>query len=141
MNGLGRSETDIARLARYTEEQLLRLYRKFDEEYGIPAPPPRPQEYIASIATKAKLSRDFQRRSTELLDSLDEQDLVGKKPTGLAAGALYRAARDLDVDVTQSYIAEAADVSDHTVRSGRDLIVDALSEPGSGNMLAMGGEA
>jgi transcription initiation factor TFIIB len=77
-----------------------------------------PRQYISQIASRTELSQKTQNVATELLHEAKMRNaVVGKSPAGMAAAALYIAATMRDEKVTQQALAEAAGVTEVTVRN------------------------
>ena len=85
-----------------------------------------PEKYVPKIASKAQLDSKTQRQAISILrEARKKKTTTGKIPMGVAAAALYIAARHQDEAVTQSGVAEAAEVSAVTVRNHyKELIED-----------------
>jgi transcription initiation factor TFIIB len=81
-------------------------------------PPADPRAYLAQLASNVDADRATERTARDLLAAAaDTPATTGKKPAGVAAGALYLAAQQTGAFITQSTIADAADVSMPTVRA------------------------
>lgn len=127
INRLGRTIDQIGTVARVDEIRIQRTYRSLNTELGFPTPPPRPEEYIGSIASDLDLDREVRLDARDLLERLDEIDTCGKDPAGLAAAALYLVARGGDLRVTQERVGEAAGVSTVTLRKNNELLAEVWS--------------
>ena len=78
-----------------------------------------PVSCVAKIASsKLKISEKSKRYAVKILKEATEKHLAsGKDPMGLAASALYLACVKNGEDVTQRAIAQAADVTEVTIRN------------------------
>jgi transcription initiation factor TFIIB len=77
-----------------------------------------PIKYIAKIASKSRLTQKTQNLAIELLQKAKKvHGLVGKGPAGTAAAALYIATIMNGERVTQKELADAANVTEVTVRN------------------------
>ena len=77
-----------------------------------------PVNCIARIASKAELSEKTKRGATEILKTAEEQKISsGKDPMGLAAAALYVACVANGENKTQRDVADAAGVTEVTIRN------------------------
>ena len=73
---------------------------------------------IARIASKIGIQEKTKRFSTKVLKNAQENEVsAGKDPMGLAAAALYLACVKNGEDKTQRDIAEAANVTEVTIRN------------------------
>jgi transcription initiation factor TFIIB len=108
--------TDVADASPVEEATISGAYRVLLRELDIGLRPPEPTDFLAKIAATADLPYRVQRRARKLLEQvMADQRHVGQSPTGVAAAALYAAARALDVSVTQAALADAAGVGTVTV--------------------------
>lgn len=74
--------------------------------------PPLPTAFVPRFASEAGLSDPVRKRGLEISEALiEEQVHVGQSPTGVAAAALYAAAKERDESVTQNELASVAYVS------------------------------
>ena len=77
-----------------------------------------PMKCIAKIANKAKLSEKSKRMAIDVMkDLVNTEASAGKGPMSLAATILYLSCLRNDEAVTQKYIAEAAGVTEVTIRN------------------------
>jgi transcription initiation factor TFIIB len=77
-----------------------------------------PIKCVSRITSKAKLSEKTKRRALEILKKAEElKTSAGKDPMGLAAAALYVACVLEGENKTQKDIAEAAGVTEVTIRN------------------------
>ena len=87
-------------------------YSKLVQEFGLQLIPPEPTSFIPRFAADAGLSQEVRRQATELAELVIEDEAhVGQSPTGVAAAALYGAAKQCGESVTQEELAEIAYVS------------------------------
>lgn len=78
---------------------------------------PEPSQNISKIAARAKLSGRTQRKALDILSQIgDEPVIIGKKPTSVAAAALYMAALETKEYTTQLRLAVASDLTTITIR-------------------------
>jgi transcription initiation factor TFIIB len=73
---------------------------------------------IARISSKLKITEKTKRYAIKVLkEAQDRKESAGKDPMGLAASALYLSCVKNGVSVTQRDIAEAAGVTEVTIRN------------------------
>jgi transcription initiation factor TFIIB len=119
--------SDVAAASPVGESTISGAYRVVLRELDIGLQPPEPTDFLAKVAATAGLQYRVQRRARELLEAaMADQRHVGQSPTGVAAASLYAAAQSLDVEVTQSALAEAAGVGTVTVSRQRQSFADYL---------------
>lgn len=117
INRVGRMLHEIAAVTRADRIDVGRTYRRMDTEIGIPAPPPEPEEYVAAITQQFDLSQTVQNDARELIGLLNNPAVTGSNPCGIAASAVYLAAKREEQWITQSKLADAAGVSVQTLRT------------------------
>ena len=104
----------------YTKTKLAgRYYRTLVLSVGIPRTAPVPMErYISRISNNTEADVRVERLALKLASKTRNHIVMeGKDPSGVAAAYLYIAAVLLGRDVIQQEVAEAASVTDVTVRS------------------------
>ena len=116
--GRPRSLKEIASVSRVKKKDIARCYRLLLNELNLTMPIPDPKAYISKIAAKADAPEKTQTRAIQILNEAEKRNaVVGKDPVGLAAAALYIACVLTDEKKTQKDIAEAAGVTEVTVRN------------------------
>ncbi|QIB72907.1 transcription initiation factor IIB family protein [Halogeometricum borinquense] len=114
---VSRTVGEVVAEAKATEAEQSAAYDALNRDLGLPVGPVDPVEYVPRFASRLDLSRDVERRAREYAaEAAAEGISVGRNPSGVAAGCLYTAARDLDVEVTQTEAADVADVTPVTLR-------------------------
>ena len=105
--------TDVRRKA------ISRSYMTLIQEVGIIVPVVDPLRCVAKIANNARLSEKSKRMAIDIMKQLvNTQIPAGKRPMSLAATILYLSClRNDDPAVTQKDIAEAAGVTEVTIRN------------------------
>src|SRR3989338_10015228 len=101
-----------------TRKDIARCYRLLLRELNLKMPVVDPVKCISRIASKAGLSEKTKRAATKILQTAEEQKIsAGKDPMGLAAAALYVACVTNGENKTQRDVAEAAGVTEVTIRN------------------------
>ncbi|HJT49508.1 MAG TPA: TFIIB-type zinc ribbon-containing protein [Nitrososphaeraceae archaeon] len=122
---MGTSKTlkDIAVAADIRRKDLSRTYRLLIIELDLKVPMIDPVKCIAKVANKAGLKEKTKRQAIHTMYEISKRGITaGKDPMGLAASALYLSSFDAGERVTQSQIADAAGVTEVTLRNRfRDL--------------------
>lgn len=115
---VSRTIDEIVGAARADRAELKAAYDALNRELGLPTGPIDPAEYLPRYASRLDLASDVERRARESLRRLVDSGVVGgRNPSGVAAACLYAAARETEHAVTQSEVADVADVSPVTIRS------------------------
>jgi transcription initiation factor TFIIB len=115
---IARTMDDVVAEARADRSECKAAYDALNRELGLPASPIEPDEYLPRYASELDVAMDVESRAREYVDRLRETgEMGGKKPSGVAAACLYKAAYDHGVEVTQVEAADLAGVSRMTIRS------------------------
>lgn len=116
--GASRTLRDVAETTDVKRKVISRSYRLLIHELGIMVPSVDPMKCIAKIANNAKLSEKTKRMAIDTMNDLTEKKIsAGKAPMGLAATVLYLSCLRNGENVTQKNIAEAAGVTEVTIRN------------------------
>ncbi|CAI8028858.1 Transcription initiation factor IIB [Geodia barretti] len=113
-----RTLKDIGIASNVKRKDITRCYRLLLLELGLKMPVVDPVNCIARIASKTGLSEKTKRDATKILKTAEESKISsGKDPMGLAAAALYVACVANGENKTQRDVAEAAGVTEVTIRN------------------------
>jgi len=116
--GVSRTTSEILEVAKATAGEHRAAYDALNRELGLPVAAADPTEFVARFASELDLGQTTRRRARELAErAIEEGYANGRNPSGVAAGALYLAARQQGEAITQSAAAEVADVTAVTVRT------------------------
>jgi len=116
--GMPRNLREISKASLVSIKEVSRDYRLLIRELKIIIPISDPTIYLTKIADKAGLSGQIQELSLDvLIEAKEKHVIVGKDPTGLAAAALYIASIQAGDKLTQKDVADAAGVTEVTVRN------------------------
>jgi transcription initiation factor TFIIB len=108
--------------------EISRCYRMIIRMLRIKMPVPDPIDYVSKIAEKAGVSNDTQGVAVNIiLEAKRRRIIAGKDPVGVAAAALYIASRQNNERITQRGIAEAAKVTEVTIRNRKEELVKTLN--------------
>ena len=113
-----RTLKDVAAISGIKKKELARCYRLLFRELDLRMPVVDPVKCIARIASKVGLQEKTKRRAIAILRQAEEhRTSAGKDPMGLAAAALYVACVMENENKTQKDVAEAASVTEVTIRN------------------------
>lgn len=116
--GASRTLRDVANATNVKRKSLSRSFRVLVLELDIKVPLVDPMKCIAKIANKAKLTEKTKRMAMDTMRELVGKEIsAGKLPMGLAATVLYMACLTNDESKTQTEIANAAGVTEVTIRN------------------------
>ena len=132
-----RTLKDIAAVGNLSKKAVARDYRILLREMNLNMPVADAAKNVTRIASKVGLSERVARKAIDIVRMTEEKEIsAGKAPMGLAASALYLAGVAEGEVKTQKEIAEAAGVTEVTVRNrykglradlGKALGLDAVS--------------
>jgi transcription initiation factor TFIIB len=113
-----RTLREIAEASLVDKKDVARCYRLLLRELDMQMPIADPLTYISKIAERTGISGQTQGLAIKILiDAKKRRAASGKDPMGLAAAALYIACLQSNEKKTQKDIAEAAGVTEVTVRN------------------------
>ena len=113
-----RTLKDIADAGNLKKKDIAKYYRLLHQELGLKMPVINPIQCIARIASSLGISERIKRYAVKILKVAQaHKESAGKDPMGLAASALYLSCVKNREEMTQRDIAEAANVTDVTIRN------------------------
>ncbi len=113
-----RTLTDVANGINIKRKDVARCYRLLLRELDLKMPVVDPINVVSRIASIADLSEKTKRKAREFLKEASRLEVsAGKDPMGLAAAALYLACVMMGENTTQKDIANAAGVTEVTIRN------------------------
>jgi len=116
--GTPRTLKEVADASLARKKDVARCYRLLLRELDMHMPISEPVNYVSKIGSKVGITEKTQRRAMEILQKADTLKIdAGKDPMGLAAAALYIACVLEGEKKTQKEIADAAGVTEVTVRN------------------------
>ena len=123
-SGSPRTLREISEASLVDKKDVARCYRLLLQELDFHMPLADPMTYVSKIAEKTGISGKTQGAAIAILRMAKQKRVsAGKDPMGLAAAALYIACLQNAEKETQKDIAEAAGVTEVTVRNRyKDLI-------------------
>jgi transcription initiation factor TFIIB len=113
-----RTLREIAEVSLVDRKDVARCYRMLLHELDFHMPISDPLTYISKIAEKNGVSGKTQGTAIQILRGAKRKRVsAGKDPMGMASAALYIACLQNNEKITQKDIAEAAGVTEVTVRN------------------------
>jgi len=117
-SGTPRTLREIAEASLVDRKDVARCYRLLLRELDVQMPIADPLTYVSKIAEKNGISGKAQGAAIAILrEARRKRFVAGKDPMGMAAAALYIACVQHNEKITQKDIAEAAGVTEVTVRN------------------------
>lgn len=114
-----RTLREVAAASKIRKKNIARCYRLLLRHLEIQMPTVDPVHYVPRIASIANIPQRDQNRAIEIISMAKDLEVhIGKHPKGLAAAALYMAClEDDDYEMTQKELAQAASITEMTVRN------------------------
>jgi len=120
--------SDIASNTLIDKKDIARCYRLLLRELNIKVPIQKAQFRVSKVASKIDVGEETQRKAVEILGEADRLKIsIGKNPFCLAASALYLACIMNGEICSQKVIAEAAKVTEGTIRKRYQELKRALN--------------
>lgn len=117
-SGTPRTLREISEASLVDKKDVARCYRLLLRELDVQMPIANPLTYVSKIAERTGISGKTQGLAIQILrEARKKRAAAGKDPMGLAAAALYIACLQNNEKKTQKDIAEAAGVTEVTVRN------------------------
>ena len=116
--GIPKTLKEIA-VANNTKRKLVaKAYRVLISELGVKLPTCDPIKCVVKVANKATIDEKTKRQAIKIMDDVTKREIsAGKDPMGLAATVLYMSCIRTGENVTQRDIAQAAGITDVTLRN------------------------
>ncbi len=132
-----RTLKDIGQASNIKRKDIARCYRLLLRGLDITMPVADPIKCTSRIASKAELSERTKRHAAKILKLAEQYKVSAEKdPMGLAAAALYMACTECGENKTRRDVAEAAGVTEVTIRNRckwlRTALDGAVSAQGAG---------
>jgi transcription initiation factor TFIIB len=113
-----RTLKDLAAVSNLKKKDIARDYRILLREMDLSMPVADAARNVAGIASMVGMSERVKRRAIEIIRQIEQKGVsAGKSPMGLAASALYLAGLLEGEPRTQKELADAAGVTEVTVRN------------------------
>lgn len=113
-----RTLRDIMKAGNIKYKDLTKSYRFLIRELDLQMPVANSEQCVSRIASRVGLSEKIKRYARNILKKAEQKKIAsGKHPMGLAAAALYFACVKNNDKTSQKEIADAADVSEVTIRN------------------------
>lgn len=113
-----RTLKDVAAVSNVKKKDIARCYRLLLKEMDLKMPVVDSTKCVSRIASSSGLSEKTRRKALDILKKAGEtRTSAGKDPMGLAAAALYVACVMEGENKTQKDVAEAAGVTEVTIRN------------------------
>jgi len=109
---------DVAAASGVSRDDIAKYYRLLVNELDMEMPVVDPAEYMQKVASKAKMNAEVQARALEMLHRAEKAGVAaGVDPLGITGSVLYMAAALEGQKLTQRSAADAAGVTEVTIRN------------------------
>lgn len=113
-----RTLTEICGLSTENKKTIRRCYKIILENLQLKVPNLRAKELVAKLASNLNISKEIENRSLEIIQSaIENQNLTGKDPKGIAAASIYLACLEKNNRRSQSEVAKVAEITEVTLRN------------------------
>ncbi len=125
-----RTLEEVSRYFSLEEKEVGRSFRFLFRKLGIQIPPPKPENFVYLICSKLNLPEEIATQAIRIIKIAKKNGAtMGREPVGVAAAAVYMACQELGIHRTQRELAQAANVTEVTVRNRyKELIQKARKE-------------
>ncbi len=125
-----RTLEEVSRYFSLEEKEVGRSFRFLFRKLGIQIPPPKPENFVYLICSKLNLPEEIATQAIRIIKIAKRNGAtMGREPVGVAAAAVYMACQELGIHRTQRELAQAANVTEVTVRNRyKELIQKARKE-------------
>lgn len=122
-----RTLAEIAQVSGVKRKDIGRTYRILVQELSVGVPLANPLHYVPRFVTALGLSGRVQETAMDILkEAIDRKLISGRGPTGLAAAAVYASCLHHAEHRTQKEVAEAAGITEVTIRNRFKELKDTL---------------
>jgi len=116
--GIPRTLNEIAQISGVKKKEIGRAYRNISAELDMKIPLADPAYYVPRFTAALGLSGKVQEKAIQLMKKATKKHLIsGRGPTGLAAAAVYTASVLCGEQRTQKEVADAAGITEVTIRN------------------------
>ncbi len=116
--GIPKTLKEIAEVNNIRRKIAARTYRILISELDVKIPTLDPMKCIVKVANKAILNEKTRRHAFDIMSNLTHKEIsAGKNPMGLAATVLYMSCVKTGEHRTQKEVAQAAGITDVTLRN------------------------
>ena len=117
MHNNPRTLDDVGRHSRTGRKEIGRTYRFLKRELVLIIGLSNPDDYIPRFCSELKVDTEIQLEASRILETVGPEVMISRGPTGIAAAAIYLAAKRRSKDKTQSEVAQVAGVTEVTIRN------------------------
>lgn len=125
-----RTLTDVCDASNVKRKELTKCYRLLIQELNLKIPVMDAVQCVARIGNNLGISEKTKRYAIKIINEYQKSgDIAGKSPTGIAATAIYLANIKMNEKFSQKEVADAANITEVTIRNRGDSIKKVLNLP------------
>ena len=128
-----RTLVDVCNASNIKRKELAKCYRLLIQELNLKIPVTNAVQCVARIGNNLGVSEKTKRHAIKIIREYQQSgDIAGKSPTGIAATAIYLANIKMNEKFSQKEVADAANITEVTIRNRGDSIKKVLNLNSSG---------
>jgi transcription initiation factor TFIIB len=113
-----RTINDISKVSNVKRKELGKCYRKLVQDLDLKMPVIDVVQCVPRIASRLGISEKTKRYAIKMIKDYQQGgEIAGKSPMGIAATAIYLASVVMNENLTQKDVAEAANITEVTIRN------------------------
>ncbi len=123
-----RTLIDVCEASNVKKKDLAKCYRVLVQELNLKMPVMNAEQCVSRIGNNLGVSEKTKRHAIKIIDEYRQSgDNAGKSPTGIAATSIYLANVKMNEKFTQKEVADAANVTEVTIRNRSNDIKKVLN--------------
>lgn len=123
-----RTLIEVCDASNVKRKELAKCYRLLIQELNLKIPVMNAEQCVARIGNNLGVSEKTKRHAIKIIDEYRQSgDIAGKSPTGIAATAIYLATIKMNEKFSQKGVAEAANITEVTIRNRSNDIKKVLN--------------
>ncbi len=122
-----RTLDDVGRHSRTGRKEIGRTFRFLKRQLTLTIGLSNPSDYIPRFCSELKVPKEIELEASRILATVGAEAMISRGPTGIAAAAIYLAAKKHQKDRTQSEVAQVAGVTEVTIRNRYKELCDHLN--------------
>ena len=113
-----RTIKDISEASNVKRKELTKCYRKLVQDLDLKMPIIDAVQCVSRIASRLGICEKTKRYAIKMIKDYQQTgEIAGKSPMGIAATAIYLASVVMNEDLTQKDVADAANITEVTIRN------------------------
>ena len=123
-----RTIMDVCNASNIRRKEVTKCYRLLIQELNLKIPIMSATQCVSRIGNNLGISEKTKRYAVKIINEYQQSgDIAGKSPTGIAATAIYLACTKMNEKFSQKEVADAANITEVTIRNRSNSIKRALN--------------